>query len=524
MSQLDFDNLPEGWATPSLLEVIRPITEKIEPHTRPDVPYLSLEHLESNTNRIIGHGVASDVKSTKSVFHPGDVLYGKLRPYLNKVVIPDREGICSTDILVFRPPTGLMSQWLMWFLSLPDVVQFATDHQKGLNLPRISFGELATLKLPLPPLAEQERIVEKLEVLIARMRSVQQRLFDVPNILKHFRQTVLTHACSGTLTEDWRGTDVVDEDTGLPQDWLQRPLSELCTAFQYGSSQKSDETGEVPVLRMGNLQDGRIDWSNLKFSSDEAEIDKYSLEPNTVLFNRTNSPELVGKTAIYRGERPAIFAGYLIRLVHGPEVDPEYLNLCLNEQAFREYCMRVKSDGVSQSNINAKKLAAYKMLQPPIAEQQEIVRRVNDLFVLADSIEQRVAEATTRTESMTQSILARAFHGELVPTETDLAAAEGRDYETAEQLLGRIRTELSNRPKSKRKGRKPMAKKKTQRRILTEVLNDATDPLTPETLFSKAGYDDSTIEQFYCELRVAIGEGTIVEERPNDTDVYLRMG
>gem|GEM_PF-870839 len=299
------------------------------------------------------------------------------------------------------------------------------------------------------------RRVDKLEEVASQVRSLGRQAIiqacdvskdgDVQLLVDYALETfgrldaVLAHACSGQLTEDWRGTDVDDHDDGLPRGWSRPPLSELCTAFQYGSSQKSDDTGDVPVLRMGNLQDGRIDWSNLKFSSDAAEIDKYALEPNTVLFNRTNSPDLVGKTAIYRGERPAIFAGYLIRIVHGPEIDPEYLNFCLNEQAFREFCMRVKSDGVSQSNINAKKLAAYEMPHAPLAEQQEIVRRVNDLFALADSIDQRVVEATRRAEAMTQSILARAFRGELVPTEADLAAAEGRDYETAEELLARIR-------------------------------------------------------------------------------------
>ena len=206
---------------------------------------------------------------------------------------------------------------------------------------------------------------------------------------------------------------------------------------------------------MGNIQDGEIDWDSLKYSSDPDEIAKYSLGPNTVLFNRTNSPELVGKTAIYRGERPAIFAGYLIRIVHGPKLDAEYLNCCSNEQAFREYCMQVKSDGVSQSNINAKKLAAYECPCPPLEEQTEIVRRVKALFALANSIEERVQTATKQTEAMTQSILARAFRGELVPTEGDVARAEGRDYESAAQLVARIREESPTPESARKRAKRP---------------------------------------------------------------------
>jgi type I restriction enzyme, S subunit len=137
----------------------------------------------------------------------------------------------------------------------------------------------------------------------------------------------------------------------LPVGWERKRLSEVCQGFQYGSSRKSDKEGKVPVLRMGNLQDGEIDWTNLAYTSNDEEIDKYILQPNTVLFNRTNSPELVGKTALYRGQSPAVFAGYLIRILHGSELDPRYLNISLNAPEFREYCSQVRTDGVSQSYL-----------------------------------------------------------------------------------------------------------------------------------------------------------------------------
>src|SRR5438477_621454 len=103
--------LPEGWVLVPLGELIAPSKEKVEPRERADSPYLSLEHIESGTAGIIGRGQGSDVTSTKAVFRPGDVLYGKLRPYLNKVCIPDFEGICSTDILVFPKSLLIQSQF-----------------------------------------------------------------------------------------------------------------------------------------------------------------------------------------------------------------------------------------------------------------------------------------------------------------------------------------------------------------------------------------------------------------------------
>lgn len=98
----------------------------------------------------------------------------------------------------------------------------------------------------------------------------------------------------------------------------------------YGTSSKSNKEGLIPVLRMGNLQGGKLDWTDLVYTSDTIEIEKYKLEYNDVLFNRTNSPELVGKTAIYKSEQPAIYAGYLIRVQCLPDLNPDYLNYHLN--------------------------------------------------------------------------------------------------------------------------------------------------------------------------------------------------
>lgn len=151
-----------------------------------------------------------------------------------------------------------------------------------------------------------------------------------------------------------------------------------------------------------------------------------------VLFNRTNSPELVGKTSIYRGERPAIFfAGYLIRINPVPELDSEYLNLCLNTHRAKQFCSRVKTDGVSQSNINAQKLGEFEVPFCSLPEQKEIVRRVETLFGLSDRLENHCTKGTNYVEGLTRAILAKAFRGELVATDAKLAEAESGEFRSA---------------------------------------------------------------------------------------------
>jgi type I restriction enzyme S subunit len=135
---------------------------------------------------------------------------------------------------------------------------------------------------------------------------------------------------------------------------------------------------------MGNIQNGKIVYDKLVFSSDDSEIAKYPLLRNDLLFNRTNSKELVGKTAIYKGERPAIYAGYLVRIT--PMIDSDYLNYVMQSQYYWIYCQTVRSDAIGQSNINAEKLKHFLVPIPPIEEQQRIVAKIEEIMPYINTI------------------------------------------------------------------------------------------------------------------------------------------
>jgi hypothetical protein len=169
--------------------------------------------------------------------------------------------------------------------------------------------------------------------------------------------------------------------------WKWKTLGELCNDVEYGTSAKSTKEGRIPVLRMGNIQDGKLVWNNLVYTDDKDEIKKYLLKPNDVLFNRTNSPELVGKTAIYRGEMPAIFAGYLIR-IHRKEdlLDADFLTYFLNSQIAFDYGKTVVISSVNQANINGTKLKGYDVLAyiafalSPITREERVSTRRARIF------------------------------------------------------------------------------------------------------------------------------------------------
>ena len=198
----------------------------------------------------------------------------------------------------------------------------------------------------------------------------------------------------------------------------------------YGTSEKSSRLGKVPVLRMGNInREGGLDWKDLVYSNNEEDIEKFKLLHNDLLFNRTNSSEWVGKTAIYKGERPAIYAGYIIRL-RTIFVNADYINFVMNSQYHRNWCNDVKTDAVNQSNINAQKLSIFRVPLPPIEEQKRIVKEIKRWLSLIKIIKNGKENLQESIKQIKSKVLDLAIHGKLVPQDPN--------EEPASELLKRI--------------------------------------------------------------------------------------
>ncbi|MBE7435568.1 MAG: restriction endonuclease subunit S [Anaerolineales bacterium] len=193
----------------------------------------------------------------------------------------------------------------------------------------------------------------------------------------------------------------------VPKDWDVKPLGQLVSSVEYGSSTKSDTQGQIPVLRMGNLQSGKIDWTDLVYTSNEREISKYQLHSGDVLFNRTNTIDLVGKTSIYNGERPAIFAGYLIRINTDKSLlNPQFLNYILNAEFSKKYSSKVLSVAVGQANINGQKLKTYPIPLPPTkSEQDAIAAALSDMDALLNSLDALIAKKRLVKQGIMQELL-----------------------------------------------------------------------------------------------------------------------
>ena len=211
----------------------------------------------------------------------------------------------------------------------------------------------------------------------------------------------------------------------LPKGWCWCKLEDIASDLLYGTSEKSLSEGLVPVLRMGNINRiGEIDWNNLVYTSNQADIAKYSLKQDDLLFNRTNSAEWVGKTAIYKGNKNAIYAGYIIR-IRTISVNADYINYVMNSSYHRAWCDEVKTDAVNQSNINAQKLSQFYIPIPPYKEQERIVNSVQRWTTFIDNIEKEKSNLAFSVTETKSKILDLAIHGKLVPQDpTDEPASE----------------------------------------------------------------------------------------------------
>ena len=319
----------------------------------------------------------------------------------------DREWCLGQRLFCLRSDkTRLFGRFLFHAFQSPIVRGDMLSRATGATAQGIRQAELRRVAVPIPKVTEQKRIV-----------AILDEAFGAIDRAKRIAEINLSNAI--LLFESYLNRVFAEKGEG----WEETTVGEICKSVEYGTSSKSTSDGDVPVLRMGNIQNREIDWADLKYSSESEEIEKYSLRDGDVLFNRTNSAEHVGKTCIYRGDRPAIFAGYLIRVHYDRErVDGEFLNYYLNSDEARDYGKTIMSRSVNQANINGTKLKGYKVPLAPLDKQRNIVSQFNALNDETSKIETICRDKLANLDELKQSILQKAFTGQLTAKSPELEA------------------------------------------------------------------------------------------------------
>ena len=436
--------LPDGWAWTTLGKIIEPSKEKVNPLAIEEVPYISLEHIEKDTGKLLGHGHSRDVRSSKTKFNRGDLLYGKLRPYLNKVYISDFEGVCSTDLLVFPKNESFSNAFLLYRFLCRDFVSFASHNVSGVNLPRVNFQTLSRFKIALPPLSEQHRIVVKIEELFTKLDAGINALHKVQAQLKRYRQSVLKAAFEGKLTRAWRAAhqDEIEPNSpienNLPGGWTWTTLGEV-------TAPSKENVNPLKITKVPYVSLEHIEKDTGKLlghgSSSDVRSSKTKFNRGDLLYGKLR-PYL---NKVYISEFGGVCSTDLLVFPRNDSFSNAFLLYRFLCRDFVNYASQNVS-GVNLPRVNFRTLSQFKIAFPPLLEQQAIVSEVERRLSIADEVEKTVAAELKRAEQLRQSILKKAFTRGLVPQDpSDEPASVLRERikaEKSENIQGQLRLKL----------------------------------------------------------------------------------
>jgi type I restriction enzyme S subunit len=409
--------LPLGWVETTLGDLVSPdqSTTRASDGSR---PYLGLEHVESQSTKVLRTGDSASIKSATKPFAPGHTLYSRLRPYLNKVCAPDFEGVASTEFINFGPSPWLAPKYLLYLLNSPSFVAYANQNAEGIERPRLSWARMAGFPAGLPPLNEQRRIVTVIEEHLSRL--------DAADAFARLSSQRL-RALSDTVSQ------------GVGRGYARVMLGNLIREpLRNGHSAKAATNGTVRTLTLSAVTRREFIDENTKLTAaDPRRVKSLWLEPGDVLIERSNTPELVGTAALYKGPREwAIFPDLLIRVRVGDSVLPEFLEIVLRARPARRYFQRA-AQGIAGSmpKIDQGVVERLEVPVPPLEEQRRIVAEVEERLSAVDALRAAIERAQRRSAALRRAVLERAFRGELVPQDPS--------DEPAEALLARIRAEAA---------------------------------------------------------------------------------
>ncbi|MCK2183822.1 restriction endonuclease subunit S [Halomonas getboli] len=399
----------------------------------------------------------SDAPSrARKMIRAGDVLVSLTRPNLNAVALVGKEydeQIASTGFEVIRP-VGMDSRFLYYLVRSKAFVDAISGRVQGALYPAAKSHDVKNYQFSLPPAQEQRSIANKLDEMLAQVNNLKARLDAIPAILKRLRQSVLEAAVSGRLTSDWRKESRLNPAIEVELDCV------IDKGPQNGIYKPSSAYGEgVRIIRIDGFYDGElIPWSGMRrLEISCEELGKWRVNAGDILINRVNSIEYLGKCALVRDvPEEAVFESNIMRFsVDSEKAIPGYVMRCLGSSSLKRQLVGKAKHAVNQASINQKDVKSCVIPLPQVEEQAEIVRRVDQLFAFADQVEKQVENAQARVNKLTQSILAKAFRGEL----TADWRAENPELisgaHSAEALLARIKAEKEKlKPAKSRRGSK----------------------------------------------------------------------
>ncbi|EGR1180196.1 restriction endonuclease subunit S [Vibrio parahaemolyticus] len=388
--------LPDGWEWSNLTDICTPSRKTVEPNPEEQYNYIGLENIESHTGKVISDypTKGSEISSTKVSFKKGMVLYGKLRPYLNKVVVAKIDGIATTEIIPFECSDAISPDFLAYYLRSQYFVDLAMNNCSGARMPRATtklFTQIA--KVPVTSITEQKRIVEKLDALLTRIDSA----------IEHLQESV-------TLADALYASELASVFSSGQDKWPLRELNEVAEVARGKSkhrprNDKSLFGGEYPFIQTGDVRNAQKYIKNYSATYNEKGLQQSKLWPKDTICLTIAAN--IGDVAIL-GMR-ACFPDSVVG-ISSSELETDYLYYFLTTL---QQQLDSKANAAAQKNINLKILSEIKIPVPSLDEQKSIVRQINEIDRLAVKAKAEISEKITMMQQLKASILDSAFKGEL---------------------------------------------------------------------------------------------------------------
>lgn len=414
-------SIPNNWKWCYFSDVVTIATNLVDPKEYQDYLQIAPDYIEKGTGILNPCNTvkANKIISKNHLFRAGQIIYSKIRPALRKAVIAPFDGLCSADMYPLE--TELNTHYLLFFLLSDFFTKKAVEKSAREKMPKINQKELGKLPIPVPPVEEQQRIVERVKELLPEINEYEEmenRLVALKEAFPgNLRDAVLQAAFKGEMTERM-SSDTPIEDTlsrireekeklitlgkvkkvkplpeiddteipfSIPEEWIWQRWGDIAFSIQYGYNAPAAPTGRIKMVRISDIQDNQVNWASVPFCEiPENEIETYLLAPNDILFARTGGT--VGKSYIVTDvPEPAIYAGYLIRTQYSQKLVPQYLKYFM-ESALYWNQLRSGTKVSAQPNCNGKTLSKMILPLPPIEEQQRIVDHLNAILPMCDAL------------------------------------------------------------------------------------------------------------------------------------------
>ena len=326
--------------------------------------YVGGEHIDSDAFMVRKKGLIKGATIGYKFhfgFQPGHILFMSRNPHLRKCSMVDFAGVCSdsTYVVETRDENVLLQRYLLIEMQSDRFWKWAEENKSGSVNYLINYCTLDSYEFDLPPIEEQRALAEKLWAANDLKEKYQHLLAATDEMLK------------AKLREMFK--------IGAIDGYGRKRIADIVLEVRYGTSRPAVDDGEYPYLRMNNLTyEGGFDLSDLKrITVPVEELDKCLVHKGDLLFNRTNSKELVGKTAVFQFDDPMVIAGYIIRVRLKKEVEPIYLSMYLNLPSSKKMLSEMAKGSVNQTNINAKEFQSISVPVPPVELQREFVAIAN---------------------------------------------------------------------------------------------------------------------------------------------------